>query len=66
MLPGQRGSASAARPRVPVPGICSIGGVRETRVVTETALSHGCCSPWLLSFPEEEKATSVLQRGGVG
>lgn len=23
--------------------------------MTETVLSHGCCSPWLLSFPEEEE-----------
>lgn len=38
------------------------------RVVTETALSHGCGSPWHLSFPgEEEEAASVLHRAaGMG
>lgn len=57
--------AAAGPPEPPVPGICSIGTFGK-RAVTETALSHGCCSPWLLSFPEEEERATAVSRGVAG
>lgn len=58
------GGGTAGSPRPPVSGTCGFGTFGERRIVAGTALSHGCCSPWLSPFFEEEAASAFHRAAG--